>query len=471
MPNPEKPVIQYSYKVRQDWAESGAALDNDLANIADSIGDTIDALADVRRADGALPNGKVTPDSLSAQVLALLRGDGPTGPTGPTGPAGPPGVGATGATGPGGATGPAGATGPTGLGATGATGPTGITGATGPTGATGATGPTGATGATGPTGVTGPTGPSGIGFPLGGGRLTLTTLVPVTTSDVTGATSIYYTPAAGNTVPVYNGSVFASLTFAELTLALDATAAHTGYHQSGKNFDLFVINDAGTVRLVSGPAWTSDTARGTGAGTTELQMLNGILTNKNALTAARFGSASGNTVAVAANQATYVGSFRAIADGQAADTMANRLLFNAYNQAVRPMAVYENTASYTYSTAAYRQVNGAATNQIAVLCGLAGVEVSAKCSHLASTTTSGLCYTGIGLDSTTAIIPGSIAGSVTLNATGSIISPMYGMWEGFPGLGYHYLAWLERGFGTATQTWYGGNGVTYQNGIMGKALM
>ncbi|MER9210218.1 hypothetical protein [Mesorhizobium sp. M0771] len=51
-----------------------------------SIHETIDALADVRRADGALPNEKITVDGLSPTVLALLRGDGPTGPTAPTGP-------------------------------------------------------------------------------------------------------------------------------------------------------------------------------------------------------------------------------------------------------------------------------------------------------------------------------------------------------------------------------------------------
>lgn len=136
-------------------------MDADLAEIRRAASDTIDALADVRRADGALPNQKVTVDSLAPSVLALLRGDGPTGPTGPTGPAG---VGATGATGPTGPVGATGPTGPTGFGATGPTGPTGPVGATGPTGvgATGATGPTGVAGPTGPAGATGPTGPDTV---------------------------------------------------------------------------------------------------------------------------------------------------------------------------------------------------------------------------------------------------------------------------------------------------------------------
>ncbi|WP_352499819.1 collagen-like protein [Mesorhizobium sp. M0058] len=150
MPDPTKPVIDFSYH----YLPYGTQLDNDLAELVRSADETIDALADVRRADGALPNEKVTVDSLSPSVLALLRGDGPTGPTGPSGAAGPAG-----------ATGPTGITGATGFGATGLTGATGAAGSTGvagPTGITGATGPTGITGPTGPTGLTGPTGPTGL---------------------------------------------------------------------------------------------------------------------------------------------------------------------------------------------------------------------------------------------------------------------------------------------------------------------
>lgn len=141
MSNPTKPVLDFSYTGYQQDQQGvsnfpGTFMDNDLAELVTAIDATIDALADVRRSDGALPNQKVTVDSLSPTVLALLRGDGPVGPTGPTGPAG---VGATGPTGPSGAAsivpGPSGATGPGG-----ATGPTGI-GATGATGVTGATGP------------------------------------------------------------------------------------------------------------------------------------------------------------------------------------------------------------------------------------------------------------------------------------------------------------------------------------------
>ncbi|WP_281061004.1 MULTISPECIES: hypothetical protein [unclassified Mesorhizobium] len=147
MPSPTKPSRAYDYVAFQQEQQQnpfpGSQLKNDLAELKRAADETIDALADIRRADGALPNGKVTPDSLSAATRALITGQGATGPEGPTGPAGPAG-----------AIGPTGPTGPAGV-----TGPTGPAGSNGTVGATGPTGPTGVIGATGPAGATGPTGP------------------------------------------------------------------------------------------------------------------------------------------------------------------------------------------------------------------------------------------------------------------------------------------------------------------------
>jgi hypothetical protein len=50
----------------------GAQLDNEFENIAESLGETITALADIRRSDGALNNEIVTVDSLADDVLLLL---------------------------------------------------------------------------------------------------------------------------------------------------------------------------------------------------------------------------------------------------------------------------------------------------------------------------------------------------------------------------------------------------------------
>ncbi|WP_176477745.1 hypothetical protein [Mesorhizobium sp. WSM3866] len=64
MPNPEKPQIEFSYKVLQNWQQGGTALDDDLANLAKGIGDTTDALADVRSADVRSADGALERDDL-----------------------------------------------------------------------------------------------------------------------------------------------------------------------------------------------------------------------------------------------------------------------------------------------------------------------------------------------------------------------------------------------------------------------
>jgi hypothetical protein len=318
-------------------------------------------------------------------------------------------------------------------------------------------------------------GGAGSSAPAPQGRATLTSGVAVTTSDVTGATNVYFTPSGGNQVPIYNGTSFVSTTFAELTLALDSTAAHAGYQQSGFNFDLFVINDAGTVRLGTGPSWAagavagSDTARGTGAGSTELQLLNGFWTNKNTITI-RFGSASGNTVSVAANQATYVGTIRTTADGVTEDSLLKRFVYNAYNQSRRQLLRQEPTASWTWSTASYHQANASSANQIAYVAGLTGAELSATVVTvvLNSTSTPRIVYAGIGLDSTTVnsrtISNFNRLGDATLSSPGGPTAH----YTGYAQLGYHYIAWLEKGNGTDVQTWFGVSGSDYQTGIFGS---
>jgi hypothetical protein len=304
------------------------------------------------------------------------------------------------------------------------------------------------------------------------GRLTLTSGTPVTTSDVTGATSIYYTPAVRDHIGIYDGTSLVPTTFVEPTLVLDADSGHTGYHQSGKNFDLFVFNDGGAIRLGTGPAWSTDTARGTGAGTTELQLFKGLWTNKNTITL-RFGGASGNTVSVSANRATYVGSFRATANGQATDTKARRLLYNAYNQTQRPFIVNDAGAvTWNYSTDTWRQARANSANQLEVLFGLDGqmMEVTAT-STVGGDGAGQFCKVGIGLNSTTAVATGSLAGFVTAYSSG--VYSATASYRGNPGLGRHYFAWLERGHGSGTQSWFGTDNTTFHTntGITGSALL
>ena len=131
------------------------------------------------------------------------------------------------------------------------------------------------------------------------GRLTLSTSNAVAYVNVTGATSIYYTPYEGNLIPLYDGTKFIQKSFSEITNTTTNNTTNPAACTTNSNYDLFVWDNGGTITLSRGPAWTSDTARGTGAGTTELQRLNGIWTNKVAI-----------TNGPAANKGTYVGTVR-----------------------------------------------------------------------------------------------------------------------------------------------------------------
>lgn len=323
----------------------------------------------------------------------------------------------------------------------------------------------------------------GLSAALPQGRLSVTSGVGASENDVTGAATVYYVPSGGSVCPIYDGSSYVARSIGSgLSLALDSDSGHTGYHQSAKNFDLFAINDAGTIRLGTGPSWDagavagSATARGTGAGSTELETYLGVIVNKNTITI-RFGSSSGNTVSVAAREATYVGSFRATANGQASDTKTKRFLFNAYNQMMRHFFLTDAANSWTY-TGALRQANANAANQVEFLLGLAGTLVEADIFAMAQHQTSALfAYLGVGLDSTTTLATESLS-DVTRNSTDGagvgVIKPSRASYKGYPSLGYHRLTWLEGSAG-GNVTWFGTNSDDatrlWRSGMNGKVLL
>jgi hypothetical protein len=192
------------------------------------------------------------------------------------------------------------------------------------------------------------------------GYLTLTSLTPIIAADVIGVSTIYYTPYVGNLIPIYNGTFFIAKAFSELTMTLN-----NPNHASGGLYDIFVFLNAGVVTIATGPVWTNSTpgscARGTGAGTTELQLLNGIQTNKNVINLRNDGTTYNN---IAANQATYVGT--TWIDTTAGQTTCHRTLgqnrkwgvWNLYNQTDLYLLV-NNPGTWVYNTNAVRASNGA----------------------------------------------------------------------------------------------------------------
>lgn len=289
--------------------------------------------------------------------------------------------------------------------------------------------------------------PSNTGDPRPpGGRLTLTTGTPVLTANVTAATSVFYTPYKGSSYPSYDGTTWSNRPISELTLALDSNAAHTGYQQSGKNFDLCLYNDNGTDRLVSLPAWTSDTARAS-----SLAFLNGILTNSGSVTAKYDTSAS--TLTIAANRCTYVGVMRASANGQtqmnanpaaaSGGGNAQLLLWNYYNRVVTEAVSIENN-SWTYATSTWRSADNNANNRVSVIVGQNEDSVYAHWQVPASngSAAASIPAAGIGLDATNALATNAIAGRYQIDSNNN--AEVSSVFVGQIGLGFHYLQALER---------------------------
>ncbi len=297
-----------------------------------------------------------------------------------------------------------------------------------------------------------------------GGRLTLTSNTPVLKSQVTGATTIYYTMFIHDIIPIYDGAAWSATTFTELsnvTTASSSGSAGPAAVTTNSNYDLFVWNNSSTITLTRGPAWTSDTGRGTGAGTTELQRINGIWTNKIAI-----------TNGPAANKGTYVGTVRSDGSSQINFDLGSASagggagiigLWNMYNRVDYRASVFDNNSSWTYGTAFTPQsVDASNTNRVSYIVGLDEEAISAKYGCLilprseASTEHKG--FIGVGYDSTTTF--SGVVGIHTFQTTalgqGGCRSYVEGNLRRSSGLGYHYIQALED-TNTTTCTFYGSN--------------
>lgn len=289
------------------------------------------------------------------------------------------------------------------------------------------------------------------------GRLTLATATPVMATEQAAKQTIYYTPYVGDVIPLYDGSAWANTTFAELTLSMAGSANWA----ANSNYDLYVYNDGGTIRLGTGAAWTSATARNE-----SLTMVNGILTNAATMTL-RYGASS--TVSVAANRATYVGTMRTTANtgettwelgGTALNGDPIRLyLWNCYNRVLVGANCFDSTDSWSNTSASYRSLNASDSNRASFVRGADEDAVLMVANHAIQAGAGGSGILNIGLDSTSAQSASAIVGFVNLS---TLASTGFTSYNEQPGLGFHYLQVLD--YGTAAgSTFYGDAGGTAVN--------
>lgn len=283
-----------------------------------------------------------------------------------------------------------------------------------------------------------PTARLGSVFDLGlcEGRLTLESGVPVSSSDQTAKTSIYFTPYKGNRVALYDGSAWDVYAFTEKTLAL-------GTLTSGLPYDVFLYASGGVLTLEA-LAWTNGTTRATALTTQD-----GVLVKTGATTR------------------RYLGTFYTTSATTTEDSVTKRFLWNYYNRVRRPVRRLESTATWAYTTATFRQANASASNQVEMVVGVAEVGVDLTTTATANNSTGGINFSvSIGEDSTSTAATGvtmSLAAPAAA-VNGSVSAQLRKQ----PAVGYHYYAWLEYSVATGTTTWQG-NSVSYvQSGIVGS---
>ena len=251
-----------------------------------------------------------------------------------------------------------------------------------------------------------------LSIPNPGGRLTLTTGVPVTTADVTAAGTIYYTPYTHDLIDLYDGaSDWIVYQFGEPSLALTVT--------SGLVYDIFMYSNAGVPTLES-LVWASATARAT------------ALVSQN-----------GRWVKSGAPTRRYMGSICASGANVCEDSITKRFLFNVNNRVMRQVFKQDSTATWTMSSSSWRQTRATAANRVECVIGLPDALSWFQFTQMQS---GGEAFGGIGLD--------------TVTPDDQIVYLYSGMGTSFytkplP-VGYHAINMCERGISAALVTFYSG---------------
>jgi hypothetical protein len=263
-------------------------------------------------------------------------------------------------------------------------------------------------------------------------RLTLSSGTPVTTSDVTAATTVYVTPYNGNQIALYSSTYGWDLfTFSELSISLGSDAASLPY-------DVFAYISSGAV-AVERLAWTNGTTRAT-----NLTTQNGVLVKS--------GDASRR----------YLGTYRTTSTiGQTEDSVSKRFVWNYANRVRRSLRRLDDTNSWAYTTGTWRQANNSTSNQVEFVIGWAESLLEIVALGRAANTNAGVTFaTGIGLDLTNAPLAGCVISGGQANVANQSINTAAQL-RTVPSVGYHFAAWLEYSEATGTTTWTGDAGLPY----------
>lgn len=280
------------------------------------------------------------------------------------------------------------------------------------------------------------------------GRLTLVSATPVMTVTESAQGTVFFTPLDGNVMPGWNGSTFVDVSFTEVSQALTDTTKSPAAATTNSNYDYFWWLDGSTWRCTRGPAWSSGTARGTGAGTTQLTRVNGFLVNQFAITNGPGAGAGLFVGSIRTNGSSLVDwIYGGSSPGGTAGSFGVWNMFNRRNVASQ---VIDTSSTWNYSTTSFRSANNSAGNRISAILGLAEDVVNVQ--YMSAADNGNASFVGVGLDSTS-LAAGS-SGTASFGSANFSI-PLFGTYAGVPGIGFHFFQAIEQG-NTSTQFVGGG---------------
>lgn len=262
-----------------------------------------------------------------------------------------------------------------------------------------------------------------------GGRLTLESGVPVSETDQTAKTTIYYTPYVHNIINLWDGAEWVSVEFAEHTVTGSSLTGLT----SGKPYDVFAYLSSGALATEL-LAWTDDTNRATA-----VTLQDGRYCKSGDKTRFLLGTiyTTGTTTTESSKKARYVA--------------------NVYNKVEMELYATDGSAN-TYTTASVREWGGGTglgASRFQFVQPIGNNSIIVGTAFQATRSAGILGYFGVGINSTT-----SQWGAVLLMSSSTANFRTAGAGVGTTVAGLNYVAALQ----------YGESGVSYQRASIGGSV-
>lgn len=287
-----------------------------------------------------------------------------------------------------------------------------------------------------------------------GGRLTLESGVPVSTSDQTAKTTVYYTPYVHNLISLWDGTNWVPTEFSETSLAL-------GTLTSGRPYDVFGYVSGGALTLES-LAWTSGTVRATAVTLQDGRYCKSG--DKTRLFLGTFYTTSTTTTEDSGG-------------GSTTQVGGKRFLWNMYNRVQRNISVIDTADNWAYTTNTIRQANAASGNKVEVIVGLPTYIKASVLGvvYMGATANTVAAKVGVGINSTTTFSGTVQGGYLNWQGTGitsvTCYAPVSGNYAGNLSAGYNYLSWNEKG-ADVLSTFLGDNGADgQQTGLIAEIML